>query len=131
MQEKFIATLALLMVLACACSRQENQKQLTRRLSEANRVILLDPLRDDVTLTIRDDQLKKLVEAIETSETLSGVPDAATTYTLVFFKHSEHIATVTTGADTVFYIDRRPYGDKSGTLKAIAAKHRDRVGGPQ
>jgi hypothetical protein len=123
MQTKVISTLALLMVLGCGCSRQETQQTLARRLSEADRVIVLNPA-DGVTLTIKDEQLKKLVQAIEASrnisepETLTATPG----YTLVFFRSREHLAAVPTGAELIFYIDKKAYEDKSGTLRAVCER---------
>jgi len=117
---KLISTLTLLMVLGGACSRQETQKTLGRRLSEADRVIVLNP-NGGATLTIKDEQLKKIVRAIEASEKVShGEMLLATPgYALVFFKSREHLATVATGAEIVFYIGQTAYHDKSGTLLEV------------
>ena len=38
-----LSALALLMLLGCSCSRQEAQKALASRLSDADRVIVLNP----------------------------------------------------------------------------------------
>jgi hypothetical protein len=115
-----ISTLPLLMVLACGCSRQEIQKTLARRLSEADRVIVLNP-NGGATLTIKDEQLTKIVRAIAASEKVSNGESLTATpgYALAFFKGREHLATVATGAEIVFYIDKKAYHDKSGTLLEV------------
>jgi hypothetical protein len=121
MQAKVISTMALLMVVACGCSRQETQKTLARRLAQADRVIVLNP-HDGKTMILRDEQLKKLVQALEASQIISNGGTITATYsnTLIFFKGGAHLATVPTAADLVFYVDTTPYEDKSKTLLEIA-----------
>lgn len=124
MRREVISTLALLgVVLGCGCSRQETQETLGRRLSAADRVIVLNAA-NGVTLTIKDEQLKKLVQAIGASQKLpaSGTITATPGFTLVFFRSHEHIASVPTGAELVFYIDKKAYQDRSGTLRAVCER---------
>src|SRR5215204_2326832 len=101
MQARLICGLALVL-FASGCFRPETQKTLAGRLSEADRVIVLNP-NGGASLTIKDEQLKKIVRAIEASEkVLHGEMLTATPgYPLVFFKSGEHLATVATGAEIV------------------------------
>jgi hypothetical protein len=71
-------------------------------------------------MTIRDDALKQLVTAIASAPEIERETLTATLgYTLVFFNSSVHLATVPTGADIVFFIDKKAYQDKTGTLRAL------------
>ena len=116
-----MCTVALLTVLASGCSRQETAKTLAGRLSEANRVIVLNPI-GGFTITIRDDSLGKLVRALETSQKISDPETLTATpgYTLVFFASQVHLATVATGSATIFYIDKGAYQDESGVLREVS-----------
>jgi hypothetical protein len=97
MQARLMCTVALLTVLASGCSRQETAKTLARRLSKADRVIVLNPV-GGFTMTIQDDSLRKLVRAMETSQRISNPETLTVTpgYTLVFFASRVHLATVAT-----------------------------------
>jgi hypothetical protein len=120
MQGNLIRALVLAIVLAGGCSRPETQKTVASRLAQADRVIVLNP-RDGVTMMLQGEQLKKVVGAIEASEKVSHgeMLSATPGYALVFFKSREHLATVATGAEIVFYIDKKAYHDKSGTLLEV------------
>ena len=113
--------LCLLAVLASACSRQEKPKTVADRLSKADRVIVLNPI-GGFTITIQDDLLRKLVRALETSKRISNPETLTVTpgYTLVFFGSRVHLATVTTGSGTIFYIDQAAYRDESGVLREVS-----------
>ena len=121
MWAKLICTGALLMVFATGCSRQETGETLAKRLSTADRLIVLNPI-DGAALSITGDLLNKLVQAIGTSHKLKAEPSATPGYTLVFYNSRVHLATVPTGADIIFYIDGLPYRDDSGTLRAVCER---------
>src|SRR5262245_30899559 len=104
MWAKLICTGALLMVLAGGCSRRETGETLAQRLSIADRLIVLNPV-DGAALSITDDLLKKVVQALRASQKLKAEPSAAPGYTLVFYNSRVHLATVPTGADIIFYVD--------------------------
>ena len=125
MWAKLICTGALLMVLAGGCRRQETGEALARRLSTADRLIVLNPM-DGSALSITDDLLKKVVQALRTAQKLKAEPSAAAGYTLVFYNSRVHLATVPTGADIIFYIDGLPYRDDSGALRAVGERFRQK-----
>ena len=119
-QARLICALALLAVLASGCSRQETPKTLAGRLSKADRASVLNPI-GGFTITLQDDLLRKLVRALETSKRISDPETLTVTpgYTLVFFDSRIHLATVTTGSGTIFYIARAAYRDESGVLREV------------
>ena len=121
MQGRLICALVLLAVLASACSRQETPKTLASRLSKADRVIVLNPI-GGFTKTIQDELLSKLVRALETSKRISDPETLTVTpgYTLIFFRSQVHLATITTGSGTIFYIDEAAYRDESGVLRDVS-----------
>lgn len=113
---------ALFMALAlCACSRQESQHSLARRLGQADRVIVLNS-GNGLTKTLKGEELKKIIQAIEAAEKIQAEGLSATPgYTLVFFTAGGiHIATVPT-AGVVFWIHKTPYQDKTGTIQTFYA----------
>ena len=118
---RLICALCLLIVLASACSRQETPKTLARRLGEADRVIVLNPI-GGFTITVQDDSLRKLVRALETSQKISDPETLTVTpgYPLIFFASQVHLATVTTGSSLIFYIDKAAYRDESGVLRDVS-----------
>lgn len=123
MQRQVISTLVLIMALGFGCLRQETQRTLAGRLSAADRVIVVNAA-DGATLTINDEQLKKLVQAIGASQKLPASKTITATpgFTLVFFRAHEHLAVVPTGAELVFYIGKKAYEDRSGTLRAVCER---------
>jgi hypothetical protein len=121
MQARLICTVALMMVFAGGCSRQETGEALARRLSTADRLVVLNPI-DGAALSITDDLLNKVVQALRTSQKLKAEPSATPGYTLVFYNSRVHLATVPTGADIIFYIDGQPYQDDSGTLRVVCER---------
>jgi len=123
MQKLAKCAIALLIVVVgmSACSRQA-QKTLAHRLKDADHVIVMNP-DNGVTMTIVDEQLKKIVQALEASqEVRAKALSASPGYTLVFYKGAVHLATVPTGAELIFWIDKTPYQDKSGTLRAVCER---------
>jgi hypothetical protein len=121
MQTRVICAAALLMVWAGGCGGQETGEALAQRLGTADRVIVLNPM-DGSVLSITDDLLKKIVQALRTSQKLKAEPSATPGYTLVFYNSMVHLATVPTGADIIFYVDGLPYRDGSGTLRAVCER---------
>jgi hypothetical protein len=92
---------------------------LVRRLAEADRVIVLNP-HSGLTKTLKAEELKTIVRAIETSQKVEAEGLCASPgYSLVFFTPGGvHLATVQTSG-VVFWIGRTPYHDKSGTITAF------------
>src|SRR5688572_7016996 len=91
--------LLLLALAFSACSRQETQKSLARRLNEADRVVFTNPLNSS-TMTVTNGHVKKLVEALEGSQEIPVKKNEALTitsgYTLNFFKGTNRLATIPT-----------------------------------
>ena len=110
-----VTLLLLMLVTLCACSPQ---KSLASRLANADRVVVTNP-GDGVNITISDEQLKDIVQAVEVSQKIGAKGlEAVPGYRLDFFKGTNYLATVTT-SDLIFWIDKTPYHDKSGTLRAV------------
>src|SRR5688572_17272146 len=109
MQARLICTLAL-MLCVTACSRQGGGTTLAQDLKKADRVIVLNAY-DGLTITVKGEQLKKLVDALQTSQRIQngGTITATPGYTLIFFASAVHLATVPTAGDAVFYIDKTAY----------------------
>lgn len=128
--------LAILIVTAgmYACS-QEAQKgpqgALARRLSEADRVVFIHPVDMRTSLTLSNNRVKKIARALGASREIPSEGLAAIKeYTLVFFSGTNQLATVQS-SQIIFWIDGRPYEDKSGTLETaygLAASERHRSG---
>lgn len=117
--------LIVALVLLCGCSGQPKQRVLAR-LNEADRVTVLRP-DDGATMTLTDEHLKKLVQAIDSAKRIDKEGLCATPGpTLVFYKASVHLVTVATAADLVFFIDDVAYHDESGTLSAVGASFREK-----
>ena len=113
-----IVILALIAGL-CGCSRQAHapQETLALRLDQADRVIVLNP-DTGKTKTLRDEQLKRILEALRQSQRVSGEVSAVPGYVLVFFRGVVHVETVQTSG-ILFWIEGKPYHDKSGTVEAL------------
>jgi hypothetical protein len=129
---KHIAILLIVIIGVCACSQREDaqgpQRALARRLTEADRVVFSNLFNNRVTLTLSNKEVRKIVRALKASEEISPNVDAALGYALVFFRGTNHLATVRT-SQIIFWIDGRAYEDTSGTLEtayghAAAEQHR-------
>jgi hypothetical protein len=117
-------SMALVALLGlCACSPQSGpQSTLADQLREADRVVLSNPL-NRVTFTMSNKQTKKIIRALKASQEIpSKGLTAIKEYTLAFFSGTNHLATVPS-SQTVFWIDGKPYLDKSGTLEAVYEQH--------
>ena len=141
MEGKFIATLALLMVLACGCSRQENQRTLARRLSEADRVTIADkypyPAQSAFVMSLAPQEASSLAQAIASAKRESGVITASPELRITFFKGTNLLGVFDAGGVGVFWIDHGPdprgrpgvrrvvnYVDNTGTLETLGQKFR-------
>ena len=121
MRRSFICVAALLMAGLCGCSRNQT---LAHRLNEADRVLVLRP-DNGVTMTLTGEQLRKLVQAVESAKKIKTEGLCASPgYTLVFYKSSVHLATLPTAADLVFFINDAAYHDESGTLRKVGETFR-------
>jgi hypothetical protein len=122
MGRKATCAVALLGVIAglCACTRQETAKTLARRLSDADRVVFTSG--KSATVTFTNEQVKRIVEAIEVSEKIPlkrGEEISATVeYHLGFFKGTNCLATVP-ASYPLFWVGQKPYQDKSESLQAF------------
>ena len=120
MRRNVVCAMALLMAGAFGCSRQATpapKETLERRLSMADRVIVLNPDNGN-TKTLKAEQLKKIVQALKESQRIKGEVSAVPGYILVFFTGVVHLETVQTSG-ILFWIDGKPYHDKSGTVEAL------------
>lgn len=125
MRRKLISGMVfLVLATVCGCSRQAvpsqappPQEALTLRISKADRVIVLDPDNGN-TKTLKDEQLKKIVQALKESQRIKGEVSAVPGYILAFFRGVVHLETVQTSG-ILFWIDGKPYHDKSGTVEAL------------
>jgi hypothetical protein len=120
MGRKSVCGMALLLfVLFCACSGNQDQQKLTSRLTQADRVIVLNS-RNGLTKTLKGEELARIVRAIGASEKTGAEGLCATPgYTLVFYTAGGvHLATVPTSG-VVFWIDKTPYWDKSGAVQSF------------
>lgn len=124
---KQIAIVLLVLVASlCACARQVDaqgpQGALARRLSEADRVVLINPVSKRTGATLSSAEAKRLVRALKKSKEIPPNVDAAIGYTLVFFSGTNRLATVES-SQSIFWIGSTPYADKSGTLEAVYEQH--------
>jgi len=126
MKAKYLAGLLLVVTAAMfALYGYSPQKRLAHGLKDADRVVVMDAY-DGTTITITNDQLRMVIQALGTSRRISSMGlKASYSYTLVFFKAGAYLATVPTGACIVFYIDNIPYQDESGALMALRKKFID------
>lgn len=120
---KYVVGLLVVQIVAlCGCSPQ---RALAHRLKGADRVIVMNP-HDGVTMTVMDDRLRNIVQALEASKKIDSEGLTATPgYTLVFFKGGVHLATVPTGAGLIFFLDKTPCQDRSRTLETLYERFRE------
>jgi len=70
-------------------------------------------------MTISNEQVKHIVQALDTAQKVPGKGLTATLgYTLDFFHGTNRLATVPTSYG-IFWIGKKPYQDKSGKLTAL------------
>jgi hypothetical protein len=117
-----ILLLVLLLFCVCGCSPQ---KTLARRLKDADRLVVLDPY-DARTITVTGEQLTNVIHALEVCQRISsrGLADSPD-FVLIFFRAAVHVATLQTGSGVVFYIDHRPYEDRSRSLSPVRQKFQE------
>jgi hypothetical protein len=134
---KVISALVLLIVLACACSQQETQKTLARRLSEADRVTIAGKDQSAFVMPLTPQEAKSLTEAIANAKRERETIDASPELRIGFFKGTNVLGAFDAGAAGVFWIDHGPdpggppglrrvatYSDSSGTLQTLGEKFR-------
>jgi hypothetical protein len=118
---KHVTILLIVIIGVCACSQREDaqgpQKALARRLTEADRVIFSNSFNNREILTLSNKEVTTIVRALKASEEISPNVEAALGYALVFFRGTNHLATVES-SQTIFWIGDRAYRDSSGTLEA-------------
>jgi hypothetical protein len=118
----------------CACARQETEKTLARRLSEADRVTIAKNDRQATSaMPLTADEANRLVRAIATAKKESGTVTATQELRIEFFKGTNLLGGFDMGV-TVFWIDHGPdpdrpgfrrqttYSDSTGTLEMLALK---------
>lgn len=132
MGRKLIYGTVFLALVACSRQASTPQRELARRLSEADRVVFIHAVDKRTSLTLSNGQVKKIVWALKASREIPSEGLAAIKeYTLVFFSGTNQLATVRS-SQTIFWIDGRPYADRSGTLEgaymqAVAEEYRSGV----
>src|SRR4051812_30610708 len=95
MQTKWICGMAFLALIIGlgACSRQEDQKVLARRLTESDRVVFT-MVGKSGSVTFSNQQVRQIVHALDISEKIPREVQATVEYNLDFFKGANHVATV-------------------------------------
>lgn len=135
MQARLICALALLTMLASACSNREAAKTLARRLDEADRVTIASQFADRASFTkqLTVEEANRLVQAVATAKKESPLVTTTPQLVMRFFKGTNVLSELDVG-DKVFWINytpdpkqpglRRvgPYSDDSGTLEMLGEK---------
>ncbi|MCI0744248.1 MAG: hypothetical protein L0Y58_02480 [Verrucomicrobia subdivision 3 bacterium] len=116
--------LAVAIASLCGCS---DQKRLARRLSEADRVIVMDRHDSSFTMELTAEEAKKLVQAISMAREESPFTEATAPLRMEFFKGSNLIGGLNvarTGNPEIgmFGVDGVLYSDKTGTLETLGHK---------
>ena len=121
-QNASVKTIGVLLVLLLTfgCSPQ---KRLADKLRGADRVVVSN-VADHLSIALTGDDANKLVAAIGAARRESPMLEAGIGLELQFFRGTQHLANIGIG-DLVFAIDKRPYLDTTGTLKALNQKYRE------
>ena len=100
-----------------ACSPQKN---LARRLKDADRVVITYP-SDGFSITITNEEVKRVVQAISVGKKENPLINATPYLQFQFSKGSEHLQRVTTSSQ-VFWVGNQAFSDKTGTLQDLTAR---------
>jgi hypothetical protein len=120
---KQIAMVLLVVVAwACACSRQDTQKTLARRLSEADRAIASYDMGGGfkASMPLTTEETKKLIEAVENGERIHGSVEATPDMPIQFYKGTNLMGILRSGGGgKVFWTDDAVYKEATGTLESF------------
>jgi hypothetical protein len=139
MQARLICAVALLLILAGACGRQETQKTLARRLGNADRVTIADKYPDQrvFVMPLTPQEANRLAQAIANAKRESEVITASPELRIIFFKGTNLLGAFDAGGVGVFWIDHGPdpagptgvrrvvtYSDSTGMLEMLSQRFR-------
>jgi len=116
---KIIPVLILLLCVA-GCAQQ---KSLAKRLKDADRVVVTN-LSDGLSISVEGAEMGRLVEAISTGKKEDPAVSCSPYLHIQFFKGNKHIVTIAS-CTPVFWIDKQPFSDATGTLEALTRRYRE------
>lgn len=113
--KEFLALVLLLCVVGCS-----PQKDLARRLKEADRVIVTNSFEDH-SITVTGEDVDRLVQVIASGKKASPLIKSGPVFNLEFFKGTQHVETVA-ASTFLFMVGNDPYLDTTKTLQSLSER---------